>query len=997
MRAMVLKAVAVTALVFATTPVLANDIIVQGNNLADRFAWLQAFAQSNGNYIIEMRSDESVSSQKLVYSGQNNITITIKGIGSKRTVSPVSKGTMFSIGSGVSLVLYNITLQDGHFYIHDDSFYGNKSDNPRPVVVVESGGSLVMNKGSAIIGAKGVSVGGIFTMNDGTVSGSHKGGVSVYAGGTFDMQGGSISGNNYAGVVMGGGIFIMNNGAISANRGHGVIVGGSTNTGGFGNQSVGGFTMSGGTISGNSGDGVYVNSQNNIGAALKGAFTMSGGTISDNGNSGVNVIRGQYSGQATFIMNSGTISGNKNGGVRGAGIFNLNNGTISGNIGSGVNVATFTMNGGIIIGNTAKENGGGVNVVGTFIMTGGTITGNTAGGYGGGVYISVTNNSAFTKTGGTISGYNSDKNNGNAVIEVSGNKKNYRGHAVYASGTNSHPVKIKETTAGTEDNLFYNTDISDGAWDNSVAQTWKAGANVTATLGGGPLIVKGTGPMTNWIYAERDYDSGNPPPWGSRRSIINVVIENGVTSIGDYAFYGCTRLASITIGDSVTSIGKSAFSGCTGLRFIAIGDGVISIGTSAFGGCTGLTSVIIGDGVTSIGDSAFSGCVGLKSIIFGNSVTSIGDGAFRSNKLTSVTISNHVTTIGGKAFFDNQLTNVTIPNGVTYIGDSAFSNNQLSSITIGANVTLGQYVFGDGFEEYYQNNDSISDTYYRYSTNNSDGWVSQRVEDRRQNLQELERQRRQREEVEWAEYERVKQEQQELERQKQEEEVRQQRQREELKRAEHARAKLEAERTAWRMSGTGPSILSLGIPFLSNIDPIHQGVGLVWSPIFEFFKADFSFLRAGLDLELSWMAFGVDKNEIEEIHAISLNNDAIKSLGAGVVKAGTFVSLFPVDFVYLSGGVGFGGYQKYWAKTENGNSLSPSPGWIYAPVFSVGGGIIIPVFPNSGGILIAVKYNTLPINDRTAEYWSVNLGLHMGKGKSLKPSESSGTSRNRRN
>jgi len=82
----------------------------------------------------------------------------------------------------------------------------------------------------------------------------------------------------------------------------------------------------------------------------------------------------------------------------------------------------------------------------------------------------------------------------------------------------------------------------------------------------------------------------------------NTVIPSSVTSIGDFAFYGCSGLTSVTIPNSVTSIGGSAFSGCSGLTSINILDGVTSIGASAFYGCSGLISVNIPDGVTSIGE-----------------------------------------------------------------------------------------------------------------------------------------------------------------------------------------------------------------------------------------------------------------------------------------------------------------------------------------------------------------------------------------------------------
>ena len=118
---------------------------------------------------------------------------------------------------------------------------------------------------------------------------------------------------------------------------------------------------------------------------------------------------------------------------------------------------------------------------------------------------------------------------------------------------------------------------------------------------------------------------------------LKEVIITGGTSIGWFAFYGCTGLTSITIPDSVTSIGWSAFSGCSSLTSVTIPDSVTSIDRYAFCDCSGLTSVTIGNSVMSIGKEAFYGCSGLTSIIIPNSVTSIGQNAFyRCSSLTSV-------------------------------------------------------------------------------------------------------------------------------------------------------------------------------------------------------------------------------------------------------------------------------------------------------------------------------------------------------------------------
>ena len=227
-------------------------------------------------------------------------------------------------------------------------------------------------------------------------------------------------------------------------------------------------------------------------------------------------------------------------------------------------------------------------------------------------------------------------------------------------------------------------------------------------------------------------------------------IPNSVTSIGDYAFRGCSSLTSVTIPNSVTSIGEGAFRGCSGLTSITIPNSVTSIGDYAFYDCSNITSVewnakncqnfsnslsapfysartqitsfIIGDSVqhipsylcyemdnltsltipnavTSIGSSAFSGCSSLTSVTIPNSVTSIGSSTFEDcSSLTSVTIPNSVTSIGSSAFSGcSSLTSVTIPNSVTSIGSSAFSGcSSLTSVTIPNSVTsIGRYAFSE--------------------------------------------------------------------------------------------------------------------------------------------------------------------------------------------------------------------------------------------------------------------------------------------------------------
>ena len=127
----------------------------------------------------------------------------------------------------------------------------------------------------------------------------------------------------------------------------------------------------------------------------------------------------------------------------------------------------------------------------------------------------------------------------------------------------------------------------------------------------------------------KNYDATgqNQAPWyPSGSSLTKLVIGDGVTTIGDYAFYGCSGFRdSLTIGSGVTTIGDHAFYGCSGFRdSLTIPDGVTTIGDHAFYGCRGITKLTIGSGVTTIGDYAFSGC-GLQSpVTIPSGVTIIG-------------------------------------------------------------------------------------------------------------------------------------------------------------------------------------------------------------------------------------------------------------------------------------------------------------------------------------------------------------------------------------
>lgn len=206
------------------------------------------------------------------------------------------------------------------------------------------------------------------------------------------------------------------------------------------------------------------------------------------------------------------------------------------------------------------------------------------------------------------------------------------------------------------------------------------GENVTYSLNEntGVLTISGTGKMA-------DYSDDSHSPFYKNKKIKEVIIEDGVTSIGSFAFYGCSSLTSITIPKGVTSIGNYVFYGCSSLTSIAIPEGVTSIGFDAFYNCSSLTNVTIPKGVASIGDSAFKYC----------------------SSLTSMTVPESVTSIGKYAFFDcSNLTSIIIPEVVTSIGDFAFArvnniiyNGSLSGSPWGAKCINGYIEDGLAYKD----------------------------------------------------------------------------------------------------------------------------------------------------------------------------------------------------------------------------------------------------------------------------------------------------------
>ena len=167
--------------------------------------------------------------------------------------------------------------------------------------------------------------------------------------------------------------------------------------------------------------------------------------------------------------------------------------------------------------------------------------------------------------------------------------------------------------------------------------------------------------------------------------LASVTIPGSVTEIKDYAFFGCSSLTSITIPDKIKVIEKYTFSDCGSLTSVTIPDSVTAIGNGAFYDCKSLTTITIPGSVTNIGGSAFFGCSSLTSITIPDSVTTIGNSTFSGCiALTSVTLGKHVESIGNYAFYRcSSITGIAIPGSVKSIGENVFNMcRSLSSIIV---------------------------------------------------------------------------------------------------------------------------------------------------------------------------------------------------------------------------------------------------------------------------------------------------------------------------
>ena len=303
----------------------------------------------------------------------------------------------------------------------------------------------------------------------------------------------------------------------------------------------------------------------------------------------------------------------------------------------------------------------------------------------------------------------------------------------YALNSDAQGVGFYPVASGTKvalgDAYVTSTSSSDFLPFVTVLASGSCGTSVNYSLtSDGVMTISGTGAM-----ADNDYET----PWSDYAiNITSVVIENGVTSVGDRAFTSCSNVTSVTLPANLQAIGAMAFARC-GITTITLPASLETIGMRAFQD-TKITSVNIPAGVTSIGELAFGYCSSLAEITMaaGNTVyeapngcnalivkathtllqgcngtvfanlpadlTSIADAAFAGcTGLTTVTFPNGLESIGGNAFEScENLTTVTIPASVTSIGVYAFGwCDNLTTVTIYATslTTYGEEAFGDSF------------------------------------------------------------------------------------------------------------------------------------------------------------------------------------------------------------------------------------------------------------------------------------------------------------
>ena len=222
-------------------------------------------------------------------------------------------------------------------------------------------------------------------------------------------------------------------------------------------------------------------------------------------------------------------------------------------------------------------------------------------------------------------------------------------------------------------------------------ETSPCGTNAKWSLEDGVLTISGRGAID-------DYGKAASQPWYASRALItSIVVEEGVTAIGNFNFYGLTNLENVTLARSVTDIGDYAFKNCSGIKELTLPTKLVHIGESAFYGCTGLSQIELPNSLASTGTYVFKNCTGLESAKLSSGMSRVSESLFYGcTKLTNVTIPEEIKTIDGYAFKNcTNLAGAKLPSTLTKLGESAFYGcTKLTDIVIPDGVAnIGSYSF----------------------------------------------------------------------------------------------------------------------------------------------------------------------------------------------------------------------------------------------------------------------------------------------------------------
>ncbi len=315
------------------------------------------------------------------------------------------------------------------------------------------------------------------------------------------------------------------------------------------------------------------------------------------------------------------------------------------------------------------------------------------------------------------------------TMEVSGDTESA---TLTAKGLSSGKYYVRVSSSDEHSTNDYTISVSAKTNSNPVDdKSGTCGEDLTWSLDDkGVLTISGTGNM-------EDYTLLSKAPWSDySQDITSIVVQDGVTSIGDNAFINCNKVEQVSLSNDVETIGDYSFSGCTSLTDITLPNGLKAIPNGAFALCTGLKTVTVPKSVTEVGTLAFSSCTSLSDVYYdstkedwdnitiatgndsltsanihynGSSTDTVVDSGTCGEDLTWSLDDKGVLTISGTGNMEDytllskapwsdhaqDITSIVVKDGVTSIGDNAFINcNKVEQVSLSNDVeTIGDYSF----------------------------------------------------------------------------------------------------------------------------------------------------------------------------------------------------------------------------------------------------------------------------------------------------------------